>query len=136
MLSSRAPCRRGLRRTLSPRPVERAARCRTPDRGIAQTKAGIKPRCSCRLRVSVLLDQRRRSKSTTDSGDASPSSTRANDAALKAGNELVADYRGRAQAFADKVERHLPAMLVRFKHEAAVRAMPRSASPCRMWTIT
>jgi transposase-like protein len=36
-------------------------------------------------------------------------------AAVKAGKQLVADYRGRAQAFVDKVEQHLPAMLVHFK---------------------
>ena len=37
------------------------------------------------------------------------------DAALKAGRQLIAEYQGRAQAFVDKLERHLEAMLVHYK---------------------
>ena len=37
------------------------------------------------------------------------------DTAVKAGQQLIADYQGRAQAFVDKLDRHLEAMLVFYK---------------------
>lgn len=37
------------------------------------------------------------------------------EAAQKAGRELIADYQGKAQAFVDKLERHLEAILVHYK---------------------